>query len=58
MNNILNQNRKVLEKLLPGSNSHVVETKLRSLHYLKMTLYISQLLGKPIAFLLVPCNIR
>ena len=32
MNNVQNQNGKVLEELLPGSNSDAVKTTLRGLH--------------------------
>ena len=38
MNNILNQNEKVLQETLAGSNSDVVKTTLKGLSYFKMTL--------------------
>ena len=38
MNNVLNQNRKVLEETLAGFNSDVVKTTLRGLCNFKMAL--------------------
>ena len=58
MNNILNQNGKVLEETLPGSNSNAVKTTLRGPCCFKMTLPPFQLLGKSFAIPLSLCDIQ
>ena len=49
MNNILNQNEKVLEETLANSDSGAVKTTLRGLNYFKMILPFLQFLEKPLA---------
>ena len=46
MNNSLNQNVKVMEETLAGSNSDAVKTTLRCLRYFKMTFLLFQVIGK------------
>ena len=49
MNNVLNQNGKVMEKKLAGSNSDAVKTTLKFLRDFKMTFPLFQVIEKPIA---------
>ena len=49
MNNILNQNVKVTEEKLAGSNSDTVKTTLRCLRYFKMAFLLFQVNGKRVA---------
>ena len=48
MKNVPNQNGKVLEETLAGSNSSVVKTTIVGLQYFKMTLLLLQILEKPL----------
>ena len=52
MINIQNQNGKVLEEMLAGSNSDAVKTTLRDLHNFKITLPLMQVLKIPLTILL------
>ena len=56
MNNILNQNEKVLEVTLTGSNSDVIKTPLRGLPNFKMALFLKQILEKPLGQLIRPAD--
>ena len=58
MNNVLNQNRKVLEEILAGFNSDVVKTRLRGLCNFKMALPILQVLEEPLAIPLSLCHMQ
>ena len=51
MNKVQNQNEKVLEKMLAGSNVDAVKTTLRSLRYFKMTPPLFKVFVKPFPFL-------
>ena len=51
MNYVPNQNEKVLEKTLAGSNSDAVKTTLRRVHYFKMALPHLQVLQNSLPFL-------
>ena len=44
MNNSLNQNVKVMEETLAGSNSDAVKTTLRCLRYFKMIFFLFQVI--------------
>ena len=57
MKNVPNQNGKVLEETLAGSNSSVVKTTIVGLQYFKMTLLLLQILEKPLPFSLSLCHI-
>ena len=57
MKNVPNQNGKVLEETLAGSNSSVVKTTIIGLQYFKMTLLLLQILEKPLPFSLSLCHI-
>ena len=48
MNNVLNQNGKVLKETLAGSNSDAVKTILSGPRNLKMILSLLQVLKKPL----------
>ena len=52
MINIQNQNGKVLEEMLAGSNSDAVKTTLRDLHNFKITLPLMQVLKIALTILL------
>ena len=52
MKNVPNQNGKVLEETLAGSNSSVVKTTIVGLQYFKMTLLLLQILEKPLPIFL------
>ena len=49
MNNVLNQNGKMLEEKLVVSDSDAVKISLRGLYNFKMTLPLLQVLEKPLA---------
>ena len=49
MNNVSNQNGKVLEEKLAGSNSDVMKISLRSQRYIKIILPAFQVLEKPLS---------
>ena len=57
MKNVPNQNGKVLEETLAGSNSSVVKTTIIGLQYFKMTLLLLQILEKHLPFSLSICHI-
>ena len=57
MKNVPNQNGKVLEETLAGSNSSVVKTTIVGLQYFKMTLLLLQILEKPLPISLSLCHI-
>ena len=57
MKNVPNQNGKVLEETLAGSNSSVVKTTIIGLQYFKMTLLLLQILEKPLPISLSLCHI-
>ena len=56
MNYVPNQNRKVLEETLAGSNSNDMKTILRRLRYFKMTLPLLQVLLKSLPISLSLCH--
>ena len=59
MNNVQNQNEKVLEEMLTGSNSDAVKTTLRGLHnFEQMTLLLLQVLGKLLTIPLSLCHLE
>ena len=58
MNFVLNQNGKVLEETLTGSNSDSVKTKSGRLRNFKMTLALLQVLQKSLPILLSLCHIQ
>ena len=57
MNYVPNQNGKILEETLAGSNSDAVKTTWRSLCCFKMTLPLLQVLQKSLPITLSLCHI-
>ena len=58
MNYVLNQNGKVLEETLAGSNSDPLKTTLRCLRYFKLTLPFLQVLQKSLPNPLSLCHLQ
>ena len=58
MNNVPNQNGKVLEEALAGSNADAAKTTLGHLHYFKMTLPYFPVLQKLLPIPLSICRIQ
>ena len=58
MNCVQNQNGKVLEETLAGSNSDPLKTTLRRLRYFKMTLPLFQVLQKSLPIPLQLCHVQ
>ena len=58
MNYVPNQNGKVLEETLAGSNSEAVKTTFRGLRSFKMTLPLLKVLQKSLLIPLSLCHIQ